>query len=55
MLDIFGPAGPSMYPEQIFCYTASLLIKYSAAPRALLAPQPHASCFISRIALVAML
>ena len=23
MLDIFGPAGPSMYPDQIFCYRDS--------------------------------
>ena len=24
MLDIFGPAGPSMYPDQIFCYSTRL-------------------------------
>ena len=23
MLDIFGPAGPSMYQDQIFCYRSS--------------------------------
>ena len=23
MLDIFGPAGPSMYPDQIFCYISN--------------------------------